>query len=72
MEITQVAQENSMSLEWRRSTRCDGGQCIEIAFSDATVKMRDSKDPAGSVLDFDRDSWSVFVGSVQAGDFDRS
>jgi hypothetical protein len=34
--------------------------------------MRDSKDPDGPVLGFDRGSWATFVASARAGEFDRA
>jgi hypothetical protein len=32
--------------------------------------MRDSKNPDGGRLGFDRETWTAFVGSVRNGEFD--
>lgn len=52
-------------LDWRKSSYSgeNGGNCIEVA--DATlgnILVRDSKDPHGPALAFDRDAWAAFVG----------
>jgi hypothetical protein len=57
---------------WRRSSRCDAGQCVEVAFLDSRVALRDSKDPDGPRLNVDANIWTAFVGSVRAGEFDRA
>lgn len=38
-----------------------GGQCVEVAASDQTVHVRDSKDKTGPVLSFSADAWAAFV-----------
>jgi uncharacterized protein DUF397 len=62
---------NIVEYRWRRSSRCDHGQCVEVALLPTRVVMRDSKDPGGSVLNFDRETWTGFVGSLRDGEFDR-
>ncbi|BCB79754.1 DUF397 domain-containing protein [Phytohabitans flavus] len=58
---------------WRKSTRSAGnGQCVEIATMPEGIAMRDSKDPEGPVLQFRPAMWRDFVGSLRAGEFDRS
>lgn len=58
--------------EWRKSTRsgpnCDN--CVEIAFVDGVVAVRDSKDPDGAVLIFTPAEWDAFVGGARDGEFD--
>ena len=34
------------------------------------VELRDSKDPSGPVLVFDRSQWQSFVDGVKTGEFD--
>ncbi|MEV4654595.1 DUF397 domain-containing protein [Micromonospora sp. NPDC049301] len=47
---------------WRKSTRSGQGECVEVADNlVGIVGVRDSKDPAGPVLTFDRQSWRAFV-----------
>jgi hypothetical protein len=47
------------------------GNCVEVAaLADGGVAVRDSKDPEGPVLTFDRDEWSAFLAGVNNGEFD--
>jgi hypothetical protein len=57
---------------WRKSTRSGGqGNCVEVAETPAVVGVRDSKDPSGPVLVFNRSAWQSFVDGVKIGEFDR-
>lgn len=49
---------------WRKSTRSGPGDCVEVAFVDETVLVRDSKNPAGPVLRFGVESWKEFLNGV--------
>jgi hypothetical protein len=54
---------------WHKSTRSgsNGGDCVEVADNlPEVVAVRDSKDPAGPVLIFPRDTWAVFIGALKA------
>lgn len=75
---------------FRRSSYCDTGSCVEVAFTKSTysadtancvevgqchctgteVLVRDSKDPKGPVLSFNRDAWAMFLAGVKDGEFD--
>lgn len=47
---------------WRTSSYSGGqGNCVEIADSLPTIPVRDSKRPAGPVLNFNRAAWQAFV-----------
>lgn len=49
-------------LDWRKSSYSDNGaDCVEVAFAGEGVAARDSKDPQGPVLVFERARWSAFV-----------
>jgi hypothetical protein len=58
--------------EWRKSVRsgpnCDN--CVEVAFVDGAVAVRDSKNQDGPVLIFTSDEWDAFVGGAKDGEFD--
>jgi hypothetical protein len=58
---------------WFKSSRSSSnGQCVEVAFVDKRVAVRDSKDPAGPVLVFNQKAWSTFVAGIAADEFPRS
>ena len=57
---------------WQKSSRsgpnCDN--CVEVAFVDDAIAVRDSKHPAGPVLLFTQQEWDAFVGGAKDGEFD--
>lgn len=64
---------------WRTSSYSggNGGQCVAVAAvswqgrgQDGLCLVRDSKNPNGTVLAFDRQSWSEFTTDVKTGRFD--
>ncbi|MFD5392788.1 DUF397 domain-containing protein [Streptomyces sp. NPDC127097] len=66
--------ESPESPRWYKSSHSDnGGTCVEVAAnlvaSRGVVPVRDSKNPAGPVLDFTADAFSSFVAGVKAGEF---
>lgn len=58
--------------EWRKSSRsgpnCDN--CVEVAFVDGAIAVRDSKNPEGPVLIFTPAEWDTFVAGTKDGEFD--
>jgi hypothetical protein len=57
--------------QWRKSTRSGSeGDCVEVAFLDDVVAVRDSKHRDGAVLVFTRSEWVAFVGGAKDGEFD--
>ena len=55
--------------DWRRSSRCETGNCVEVAFLDGEYVLRDSKQPNGPCLRFQNLEWQAFVDAVRAGEF---
>ncbi|SHF06912.1 DUF397 domain-containing protein [Streptoalloteichus hindustanus] len=58
---------------WRKSSR--SGQenaCVEVAMTESTVAVRDSKNAAGPALAFTPAAFSTFVATVKAGQLDLS
>jgi hypothetical protein len=49
---------------WRKSRRSGGGDCVEVAFVGTEVWLRDSKDPDGPKLIFDRSLWRSFLAQL--------
>jgi hypothetical protein len=58
--------------DWHKSTRsgpnCDN--CVEVAFVDNAIAVRDSKNPTGPALIFTAGEWDAFVGGAKDGEFD--
>jgi Domain of unknown function (DUF397) len=57
---------------WRASPGRRPGGCVEVAFVDDGVAVRDSKDQNGPVLKFPPVEWEALVGGVRLGEFDLS
>ncbi|MFI6129499.1 DUF397 domain-containing protein [Micromonospora sp. NPDC051141] len=57
----------SAPLIWRKSSRSDDGNCVEVADTDERILVRDSKDSAGPMLRFAPDRWSTFTQAVRDG-----
>jgi len=58
--------------EWRKSrgSGAYGDNCVEVAFIDEAIAVRDSKDTSGPVLVFTRGEWDAFVAGAKDGEFD--
>lgn len=55
--------------DFRRSSYCYNGACVEVAASADVILVRDSKHPDALVLRFTRGEWSDFLSGVAAGEF---
>jgi hypothetical protein len=55
------------SVQWWKSSRSggNGGQCVEVATVRDAVAVRDSKNPEGPALLFDRAAWRSFTATVK-------
>jgi Domain of unknown function (DUF397) len=62
-----VAGPDLTSAEWRRSTHCEGGDCVEVAFLARQIAVRDR---TGAVLLFTADEWSAFIRDASSGRFE--
>jgi len=58
---------------WRKSSRSGANGCVEVAFVDGRVAVRDSKDRGGPVLVFDPHEWAAewaaFIAAARTGEF---
>ncbi|MGH3768084.1 MAG: DUF397 domain-containing protein [Pseudonocardiaceae bacterium] len=58
------------SARWRKSTRSSNvANCVEVAFAGPVVALRDSKNPAGSVLALPPPAWRAFTTALRADKF---
>ena len=53
----------------RSGPNCDN--CVEVAFVEEAIAVRDSKNPTGPALIFTAAEWDAFVGGAKDGEFDR-
>ncbi|MGW2251035.1 DUF397 domain-containing protein [Kitasatospora sp. NPDC001660] len=62
---------SALPVKWKKATASNpNDNCVEVADRFAgTVPVRDSKDPHGPALSFNREAWQAFVAGLQAGDF---
>lgn len=61
------------ALTWRKSSASQAnGGCVEVANSDSSVLVRDSRDRLGAVVTFTSTGWRRFTQRVKSGktDFD--
>ena len=58
--------------QWFKSARSgpNSDNCVEVAFVDGAIAVRDSKNPDGPALIFTGDEWDAFVGGAKDGEFD--
>ncbi|WP_433890909.1 DUF397 domain-containing protein [Streptomyces sp. CA-111067] len=58
-------------LKWRKSSYSNHeGACVELAVIDQwTIGFRDSKDPSGPILAFDRAEAAAFLSGTALGEF---
>jgi Domain of unknown function (DUF397) len=48
------------------------GNCVQVqGLTTETIRVRDSKNPRGGVLNFTPAEWDAFVGGVLNGEFNR-
>jgi hypothetical protein len=62
--------DGQSSADWRKSSLSGVNGCVEVAFFDGMVAVRDSRDTGGPVLLFTGAEWEAFVGGVRKGEFD--
>ena len=56
---------------WFKSIRSgsDCANCVEVAFVDEAIAVRDSQNPFGPALIFTAAEWDAFVGGAKDGEF---
>lgn len=57
------------TLIWRKSKASNADQeCVEMASTERSVLVRDSRDPAGPALEFSPAQWSSFMRRIREDD----
>jgi hypothetical protein len=56
---------------WRKSSHSGSNGCVEVAFIEGKVAVRDSKDRGGPVLVYNSHEWEAFIVAARKGEFDR-
>lgn len=54
--------------EFSRSQECPQATCVEVSGTADFIHVRDSKNPTGPVLCFNRKEWSAFIAGIRSGD----
>ncbi|WP_045747636.1 DUF397 domain-containing protein [Actinoplanes rectilineatus] len=58
------------SAKWRKSTGSGDGGCVEVAYVDGVIGVRDTKDSgSGPILMFNEREWTAFLAGSLAGEF---
>jgi len=56
---------------WHKATHSGSeGNCVEVAFIDDVVGVRDSKDPEKAPHVYTRSEWAAFLDGAKKGEFD--
>jgi hypothetical protein len=62
--------ERAVALSWRKSSASATENCVEVAFSDTSILVRDSKQESSHILKFTSPEWLAFLAGIQEGRFD--
>lgn len=57
---------------WRKSSFSGPytDNCVEVAFTDEGILLRDSKNPDAGHFTFNRGEWDAFIDGAKANEFD--
>ena len=58
-------------LQWQKSSKCTGGNCVQVAKAGGSVAVRDSKSP-DAVLFYTPREWDDFLEGIKRNDFEAS
>jgi Domain of unknown function (DUF397) len=65
-----VTDSEQTHITWRKSTASTGtNSCVQVAFADELVLVRNSRDPLGPALSFSRQEWVAFLEGASNGEF---
>jgi hypothetical protein len=64
---------DQVSPNWKKaSLSYSTGGCLEVTAIPDLIRVRDSKNPSGTVLGLSSARWTAFMGEIRGGRFDRS
>ena len=70
--VTREPERRRDETAWRKSSRSQYNACVEVAFLDDCVPLRNSRDPDGPVLVFTAPEWDAFALARRARVLSRS
>jgi hypothetical protein len=62
--------DRAVALSWRKSSASATENCVEVAFSDTSILVRDSKQQSSHILAFTSRGWQALLNGIQEGRFD--
>jgi hypothetical protein len=65
-----VSHSGTLSFRWRKSTKSEHAECVEVRFAGGEIQVRNSRDPSGPTLSFTAAEWTAFLGGVAESEFD--
>jgi hypothetical protein len=60
-----VAYDQSVPIQWRTSSKSNGGNCVEVAFQNGMVLIRDSKNRDAGIISVPTPEWRKFLMDVK-------
>jgi Domain of unknown function (DUF397) len=65
-----VADYEGSTIVWRKSRSSNSGGCVEVAFPEGSVLIRDSKNKTGPLLSVSPVAWAAFLIRARNSEFD--
>ena len=65
-----MAEFEESRIAWHKSTASNSQGCVEVAIVGGAVRIRDSANPDGVVLEIPAVAWSTFLARARSRDFD--
>jgi len=59
-----------MTLNWRKSSYSNNGQCVEVAETDDGILVRNSNRPDAGTIEFTRAEMAAWIEGCKAGEFE--
>ena len=56
-----MAEPTGTVLRWKKSRASVTANCVEVAFINGTILVRDSREPTGPVISISLEEWASFL-----------